>query len=46
MIYISRRTLLAGVVFLPLATACNRSKAGRSLPAQSGPLITVYKSPT
>jgi hypothetical protein len=45
--YISRRTLLAGFMFLPLATACTRQGTERSLPAQqNGPLITVYKSPT
>lgn len=42
-----RRTFLAGVMLLPLATACGASSTSRPLPAtQAGPLITVYKSPT
>lgn len=44
---ISRRTLLAGLVVLPLATACSaRGTQSAAVGPQDGPQITVYKSPT
>lgn len=48
---ISRRTLLAGVALLPLASACSATKKSSATPAtsavtQDAPLVTVYKSPT
>lgn len=42
---ISRRTLLAGVALLPLATACS-GRQKNMLGPQNGLAITVYKSPT
>ena len=42
---ISRRTLLTGLVVLPLATACG-GRAKTAFGPQDGPQITVYKSPT
>ena len=42
---ISRRTLLAGLALLPLATACNGHQKS-TLGPQDGLAITVYKSPT
>lgn len=42
---ISRRTLLASLALLPLATACGERKQA-ALGSQAGPQITVYKSPT
>lgn len=42
---ISRRALLAGLLMLPLATACGGRK-NSTLGPQDGLQITVYKSPT